>query len=102
MSLHEKHSRRVRRNVKALVAGFAENVSAHTDARFVVETIGTAIGALFGIERDHNTHMVRVILRGIFGHVNITQIAAPQRQMHQRSQSQISASSRFIVRAVNR
>ena len=77
-ALHEKHSRRVRRNVKALVAGFAKNVSAHSDARFVVQTIGTAIRALFGVERDHNAHMVRVILRDIFGHgVNITQSAIP-------------------------
>ena len=33
----------------------------HTDARFVVETMGTAIRALPGVERDHNAHMVRVI-----------------------------------------
>lgn len=61
------HFRRVRRDVEALVAGLAENIPAHTDARFVVETMGTAIRALLGIERDHNAHMVRVILRDIFG-----------------------------------
>jgi len=42
-ALHEKHSRRVLRDVEALVAGLAENVPAHTGARFVVETMGTAI-----------------------------------------------------------
>ena len=93
-ALREKHSRRVRRDVEPLVAGLAENVPADTDARFLVETIGVAIRALFDVERDHNAHVVRVILRDIFGHgVNITQIAAPQRKMHQRSQNQISASS---------
>jgi hypothetical protein len=55
---HEMHFRRVRRDVEALVAGLAENIPAHTDARFVVETMGTAIRALLGIERDHNAHMV--------------------------------------------
>jgi hypothetical protein len=42
-ALHEMHFRRVRRDVEALVAGLAENIPAHTDARFVVETMGTAI-----------------------------------------------------------
>ena len=71
-----------------------EKYRIHSDARFVVQTIGTAIRALFGVERDHNAHMVRVILRDIFGHgVNITQIAAPQRQMHQRSQRHLGSSS---------
>lgn len=72
------HFRRVRRDVEALVAGLAENIPAHTDARFVVETMGTAIRALLGIERDHNAHMVRVILRDIFGlSGNITRGTSP-------------------------
>ena len=37
-ALHEIRFRRVRRDVEPLVAGLAENVSAHTDARFEVET----------------------------------------------------------------
>src|SRR5258705_12040540 len=90
-ALHEKRSRRVRRDVDPLVAGLAENAPAHTDARFVVETMGTAIR-----ERIHNAHMVRVILRDIFGHSgNITQIAKPQSTIHRASQSQMSTSSRF-------
>ena len=42
------------------------------------KTMGTAIRALLGIERDHNAHMVRVILRDIFGlSGNITRGTSP-------------------------
>jgi hypothetical protein len=76
---------------------------ADTDARFLVETMGAAIRALFGIERDHNAHMVRVILRDIFDHSESSiQIAKPQRATNQKSESQISTSSRFIVGAACR
>ena len=95
-ALHEKHFRRVRRDVEPLVADLAENVPADADARFVVETIGVAIRALFDVERIHNAHTVRMILRNIFDHSgNITQIAKPQKATHQASQSQMRTSSRF-------
>ena len=97
-ALHEKHSRRIRRDVEPLIAGLAENVPADTNARLEVETIGVAIGALPGVESDHNPHTVRMILRNI---LSITQIVAPQmaanQQMATNRESQISASSRFIV-----
>jgi hypothetical protein len=52
------------------------------------------------VERDHNAHMIRVILRNIFGHSgNITQIAMPQRKTNQKSESQMNTSSWFIVAA---
>jgi hypothetical protein len=53
-ALHEKHFRRVRRDVEPLIAGLAENVSAHTGARFEVETTGVTICALSCVERAHN------------------------------------------------
>ena len=60
--------------------------------------MGVTIRASSGVERDHNAHTVRMILRDIFDHSgNITQIAAPQRATNQKSESQISTSSRFIV-----
>jgi hypothetical protein len=97
-ALHEKHFRRVRRDVEPLVAGLAENVPADTDARFVVETMGVAIRALFGVERDHDAHTVRMILRDIFDHSESnTQIVQPQRATNQKSESQKATSSRFIV-----
>ena len=52
-------------DVETLVAGLAEDVPADTDARFEVETMGVAIRARFGVERDHNAHTVRMILRDI-------------------------------------
>ena len=74
--------------VEPLVAGLAENVSADTDARFVVETMGVAIRALFGVERDHDAHTVRMILRDIFDHSgNIIQIAKPQRKTTKRTKA---------------
>ena len=97
-ALHEKHSRRVRRDVEPLVAGLAENVPAHADARFVVETMGVAIRALFGVERDHNAHTIRMILRDIFDQSESnTHIVQPQRATNQKSESQKAMSSRFIV-----
>ena len=99
-ALHEKHFRRVWCDVEPLVAGLAEDIPADTDARLVVETMSVAIRAPFGVECDHNTHSVRMILRDIFDHSgNITQVAVPQRTTNQKSESQISASSRFIVGA---
>ena len=67
-ALHEINSWRIRRDVKALVAGFAENVSADTNARFELEAMGAAIRASPGVERDHNARMVRMILWDIFDH----------------------------------
>jgi hypothetical protein len=62
--------------------------------------MGVAIRAAFGVERDHNAQTIRMVLRDIFDHRgNIIQIAAPQRTTNQKSESQISASSRFIVGA---
>jgi hypothetical protein len=96
--LHEKHSRWVPRDVEALVAGLAEDVPADTDARFVVETIGVAIWALFDVERDHNAHMVRMIMWDIFDHSgNNTQIVAQKETNNPASESQTSTSSRVIV-----
>ena len=41
--------------------------------------MGVAIRAPFGVERDHNAHTVRMVLRDIFDHSgNITQIAKRQ------------------------
>ena len=65
-ALHEKHSRRVRLHVEPLVAGLAKNVSAHTRTRFEVQNTGVTIRALSFVQRDHNAHIVRVILRNIF------------------------------------
>src|SRR5262245_55636187 len=67
-ALHEIHFRRVGRDVEPLIAGLAENVPADTDARFIVKTIGIAIRALFGVERAHNAHVVRMVLRDIIDH----------------------------------
>ena len=67
-SLHKIHFRRVRRDVEALVAGLAENVPAHTDARFEVKTMGVTIRAPSGVERNHNTHTVPMVLADIFDH----------------------------------
>ena len=65
--------------------------------------MGVAIRAPFGVERDHNAHTVRMILRDIFDHSgNITQIAASQRATNKTSESQISASSSFIVGVATR
>jgi hypothetical protein len=56
---------------------------------------GVAIRALPGVDRDHNAHTVRMILRNIFDHSgNIIQIAKPQRKIDQASQSQTSTSAR--------
>ena len=87
-SLHKIHFRRVRRDVEALVAGLAEDIPADTDARFVVETMGVAIRAPFGVERDHNAHTVRMILRDIFDHSgNITQIATRRGRQTKRAKA---------------
>ena len=87
-ALHEIHFRRVGRDVEPLVAGLAENVSAHTDARFEVESIGVAIRALPGVERHYNAHTVRMVLRDIFDHSgNIIQIAKPQRKTTKRTKA---------------
>jgi hypothetical protein len=45
-----------------------ENVPADANARFEVEAMGVAIGALPAVERDHNAYTVRVVLRDIFDH----------------------------------
>ena len=77
-----------------------ENVPAEANARFEVEAMGVAIGALPAVERDHNAYTVRMVLRDIFDHSgNSTQIAKPQSTIHQASQSQMSTLSRFIVGA---
>jgi hypothetical protein len=100
-ALHEIRFRGVRRDVEPLVAGLVENVPADTDARLEVETIGAAIRALPGVERDHNARTVRMILRDIFDHRgNTTQVAKPQRKTNHTSQSQMSTLSRFIVRVL--
>ena len=61
---------------------------ADTDARFQVETTGVALRASPGVERDHDAHTVRMILRDIFDHSgNIIQIAKPQRKTTKRTKA---------------
>jgi hypothetical protein len=50
--------------------------------------MGVTIPAPFGVERDHNAHTVRMILRDIFDHSgNIIQIAKPQRKTTKRTKA---------------